>query len=254
MTAHLIRLDARVVGIAPADSNGIAVLQWFQWNKPAYSMDHAVKHEGYSVDDATDPDCRDVESIIAAICERAGVTMESTFVPFSQSRNAKPDSSMGDGKPWRSLNWEVTIKRGGRVVLTTDYAQGEGHTPAHKKTAAQLETAARIMGRSVSVAKATMVDHEIETGHTSRGYSALGLSKGKPIPAPSIGDVLQSLARDSDVLDSAGFESWAADFGYDTDSRKAESIYRACMETATKLRAGFGEHLLSEIQLAARFN
>ncbi|TIW00620.1 MAG: hypothetical protein E5V77_09360 [Mesorhizobium sp.] len=76
----------------------------------------------------------------------------------------------------------------------------------------------------------------------------------KPIPAPSIGDVLQSLARDSDVLDAGGFESWAADYGYDTDSRAAESIYRACLEIAMKLRAGLGESLLAEIRLAASFN
>lgn len=253
MTVHLITRDAKRIGIAPHDNAGLGALTWFHINVHAYSMDHATTHEGYGVETVEEVDCHDVESLINAICERKGVTMESTFVPFSQSRNAKPDSAMG-GKPWRSLNWRVTIKRAGREILTTDYAQGEGHAPASKKTAAQMETAARVMGRPVSVARAAMVDHEIETGHVARGFSSLGLSKGADVPAPSIGDVLQSLARDSDVLDAGGFEEWAGEFGYDTDSRSAEATYRACLEIATKLRAGLGESLLSEIRLAASFN
>ena len=56
----------------------------------------------------------------------------------------------------------------------------------------------------------------------------------KPTP-PSLDDVLYSLVTDSRALDTC-FIDWCADFGYDTDSRKAESIYRACQENAFKLR------------------
>lgn len=140
MSVSLIRLDGRIIGAAPApgDDQGIGVLAWFHENKRAYSMDHATRYEGYSVDAPGEIDCHDVESIIVAICERAGVTLDSVFVPFSQSRNAKAE----DGKPWESLNWRVTLKRNGREVLTTDYAQGVAYAPASKKTAAQIETAA----------------------------------------------------------------------------------------------------------------
>jgi hypothetical protein len=65
---------------------------------------------------------------------------------------------------------------------------------------------------------------------------------------------MQSLVRDADALHSAGFDDWAADYGYDTDSRKAESIYRACLEIGQKLRAGLGQALLDELRLAAQFN
>lgn len=59
-------------------------------------------------------------------------------------------------------------------------------------------------------------------------------------------DVLGSLQ--SDVMDSdSPFEDWAESLGYDTDSRKAESIWRACQDTARALRAGLG------LELFARF-
>ncbi len=252
MNLAIIKHDGKPIGLADTDPQEVGIVEWFHRNCPAYSMNHALQHEGYSIGYVNEIDCHDVESLIGAICERAGVTMESAFVPFSQSRNAKPGE---DGKVWRSLNWRVTIKRHGREILTTDYSQGEGHAPASKKTAAQMETAARAMGRPVKVAKRLMLDYETESGKIAGAHSwHSGVSGRKPIPAPSIGDVMQSLAHDSDVLDAGGFENWAADLGYDTDSRAAERIYGECREIATKLQAALGARLLAEIRLAASFN
>lgn len=251
MTVSLILRDAARIGIAEHDAAGLGVLQWFHSNVPAYSMDHATTHEGYAVQEVDEVDCHEVADLIGAICNRVGVTMESTFVPFSQSRNAKP--AAGRPEPWRSLNWRVTIKRHGREILSTDYAQGEGHAPAYKR---KLKATTRYD----QAMKNRAISHEIETGRAHEfGEGMLFGADGtrdtrKPIPAPSIGEVLQSLARDSDVLDAGGFEDWAAEYGYEVDSRSAEAIYRACIEIATKLRAGLGPHLLAEIRLAASFN
>ncbi len=56
------------------------------------------------------------------------------------------------------------------------------------------------------------------------------------------------------VLDSRGvgqsFESWCSDYGYDTDSRKAFSIYEDCQENATKLRQAVGNDLFNELMNA----
>lgn len=60
--------------------------------------------------------------------ERHGITVRAAFVPFSQSRNAKPDPKPGD----LSLNWKVTLLKDGREVLTTDYQAGIGHAPSYK--------------------------------------------------------------------------------------------------------------------------
>lgn len=243
MSVCIIKRDSKPIGIAESDSNGIAVLKWFHENCPAYSADHALKHEGYSVETLDSVDCHGVESLIGAICQRRGITMDSVFVPFSKARNAKPRP--GSDKPWRSLNWRVTLKdSGGRVILESDYAQGEGHAPAYKLSAKE-------MGGRDSVMRHDAITHEIETG---RVYVRPFSGTSKQIPAPSIGDVLQSLAMDSDAIDAGTFEEWASNYGYDTDSRSAESVYRACLESALSLRRGLGESLLTEIRLAASFN
>ena len=55
---------------------------------------------------------------------------------------------------------------------------------------------------------------------------------------PTAADVLSCLASDASSIDNASsFEDWAADFGYDTDSRKAERTFKACERQAAKLRA-----------------
>lgn len=45
---------------------------------------------------------------------------------------------------------------------------------------------------------------------------------------PTAADVLETLIQDSNGYDNAdGFEDWADNYGYDTDSRRAERLYRA---------------------------
>lgn len=55
----------------------------------------------------------------------------------------------------------------------------------------------------------------------SQGYAHTG--------EPKLKDVLDCLASDSSSIENArSFEEWASDFGYDTDSRKAERTFKAC--------------------------
>jgi hypothetical protein len=61
-------------------------------------------------------------------------------------------------------------------------------------------------------------------------------------------DVLACLASDASALDCASFEEWAADLGYDTDSRKAETVYRACVACGLALRSMFGDAGLAELR------
>lgn len=58
--------------------------------------------------------------------------------------------------------------------------------------------------------------------------------KRKPI-APKAAAVLSALTLDADA-GSRSFEDWCADFGHDTDSRKALNLYLECQQTAAKLR------------------
>jgi hypothetical protein len=68
--------------------------------------------------------------------------------------------------------------------------------------------------------------------------------------APTLADVMHSLTMDASVLDCRSFEDWAAEYGYDTDSRKAEQVYDACLKSALELRALVGDSGLRALQSA----
>jgi len=151
-----------------------------------------------------------------------GLSIRAEFVPFRHSRNAK--------EKMKSLNWFVTVEHKGRAVLRTDYMAGQAHCPAYS---------AKGLGPRDCVMRATAISEECERG----------VSHGKKI-LPDTLDVFYSLVMDASVLDSGSFESWAGDFGYDTDSRSAEATYRACLDTALKLRAVIGDEGLRTLQTA----
>lgn len=168
---------------------------------------------------------------IAAVAESLGLTMHAEFVPWSKSRNK------GEKQP--SLNWLVTIRKDGRDILTTDYMAGSGHCPSYQHRA--------------TVDSAEAVKRECETGKRAKTdrKSVDDLQWGAEIN-PVFADVLHSLASDSDVIDCGGFEEWAENYGMDTDSRKAEASYRACLEIALKLRNALGEQGLATLREAVQ--
>ena len=149
---------------------------------------------------------------IQAFMAENKVTIKSEFVPWSQSRNKN--------EKHRSLNWRIKILRADRTILETDYSAGIAHCPSYRQ------------GR-----RTVDVERETETGRRI---------------APDACNVIASLSMDSSVLDCSSFEEWAGGFGYDVDSRKAESIYRACLEIALKLRNGLGEEGLRALQIATQ--
>jgi hypothetical protein len=169
---------------------------------------------------------QDIESVAAQL----GLTLTSEFVPFSKSRNA------GEKSP--TLNWKITLHKDGRPILTTDYGAGCGHCPSYQQ------------GNS-NACRAMAVDAECETGYAHRIDGMNPTKTNKPI-LPDFADVLHSLASDSDVLDCSSFEEWAGNLGYDADSRKAEGIYRACLDVALKLRNALGEQGLATLREACQ--
>jgi hypothetical protein len=178
-----------------------------------------------------------------AVLEKHGITVESVFVPLSQSRHK--DTKDHRGNPVQCLNWRVTLKKGGRAVLTTDYMAGSGHCPAyHSKMPASWPNRGDQWKRDA-------VAFECETGRKASYMGhLLGFHKKTDSIRPDALDVVSSLVADSGVLDYGTSEAWAYDFGYDTDSRSAEKIYRACLEIALKLRNGLGEAVLAELNEA----
>ncbi len=186
---------------------------------------------------------------VIRIAEELGLTLESKFVPFSQSRNAEPRD--GQKEPWRSLNWKVTLNHNGREVLRTDYSQGTAHCPVNARESKRPRSANRQGASAAMIRSAEAL--EIETGKRAAfDFMDRARETRHPIPGPDIADVLHSLALDSEVLEHSCFEDWAGCFGYDEDSRTAESTYRQCLEIALKMRGAIGNARLNELQEAAR--
>ncbi len=185
----------------------------------------------------------DKSEVLAKLAD-LGVTMTAEFVPFSQSRNA--------AEKHPSLNWNVTIHKGGRVVLTTDYGAGMAHCPAYSRKAPNNYDRLKKYWRDEACRA------ECEAGfaigrvmgfwphHGDGAGQRFRFDKKTPI-LPDLADVMHCLVLDASVLDCGGFENWAADFGYDTDSRKAEATYRQCLDLAVKMRAAFGDAGMAEM-------
>lgn len=215
--------------------------------------------------DAHDMTCEEARAALVAFMAERGLTVESTFVPFSQSRNKD--------EPHPSLNWKVTLQRKGRPVLTCDYQAGAAYCPGYNAPMGEALgfEARRYRRRDGTLRSATDAEKlkqyrdavtraECESGvlmrldqwatHVSVNTFKPG-PKGAPI-MPDPVDVFASLVRDSDVLESGGFESWAADCGYDVDSRKAEAIFRLCVEHALALAGAIGHADLARARDLAR--
>jgi len=160
------------------------------------------------------------ERIDAAVAE-LGLTLEYKFVPFSMSRNKH--------EKHKSLNWVVALKRG-NVSFIIDYSAGVAHCPSYNQ-----RTYDTVDGREA-------VNRECEDGRRPLGKKI----------TPKAADVIYSLSIESSVLDEPSFEAWADSLGYDKDSRAAEATYRACLDTALKLRAMIGDAGLRLLQDACR--
>lgn len=156
---------------------------------------------------------------------KRGLRAECRFVPLSQSRNATSG--------WQSLNWKCDIYRHERAILSDiDYGQGSAHCPAYKAT---WETE-NVKRRAIGI--------ECESGKVASGRFGRGgepFATGRAIAPPDSVDVIASLVMDSGGIDYSGFDEWAADFGYDPDSRAGFAIYETCLRHGLALRAAIGD-------------
>lgn len=172
---------------------------------------------------------------LRAKVDELGLSVASEFVPYERSRSYKPGAKLND----LSLNWKVSLQRNGKTILTTDYTVGIAHCPSYTHGKMYED-------------QATAVRYECDHGKKARLMPSIGNIMPGAAIKPNDLDVIHSLVSDSDVLDHNGFESWAGDLEYDTDSRKAEDIYRACLDIALALRNGIGESGLQQLREACQ--
>jgi hypothetical protein len=164
--------------------------------------------------------------MLTAHCEALGLTLETEFVPFSKSRHKAEKSP--------SLNWRVTLSRGGRAILQTDYMKGCGHCPASS-------AASRLVGSPQSISRVECIRKECELGRPCRWMDGMEMagSYGKPIPGPTVAEFVECLLLDAYCLECGGFDAWCGEFGYNPDSMRDKARYDQCLQTSLAFRSAF---------------
>lgn len=148
------------------------------------------------------------------LIEKEGLTLEL------QSVNHNPNN---DG--FKGFHYLATIKKGDKT-FTTFFSTGYGW----------IETR---FGRPVPHGVTYDPKHGFLENRVPEAGNNIGRSNYR-IKKPTLEDILDSLALDASVLDQT-FEEFCGEFGYDTDSRKAEETYQACRENAKGLLSLLGK-------------
>lgn len=78
------------------------------------------------------------------------------------------------------------------------------------------------------------------TFHYSMGSAHTG--------TPGEADLFSSLLSDTSDIEGNTFEDWAESLGMDTDSRKAEKMFKACQQTALELGQMFTKSELDDLR------
>lgn len=144
-------------------------------------------------------------------------------VELRQRGHMKPSPIKG-AKAWECDAWDCDFRQHGKETMNVPFFTGTGHRkypggwPHEDKT----------------IRRGTLAWEEQE-------------KRKRPV-APCAADVLYSLVMDDTRGES--FESWAADFGMDSDSRSALAVYLQCQESTSRALRFFGGALWDSIQTA----
>lgn len=158
---------------------------------------------------------------------------------LSVSVKAGPNPHHEDGR--QGVQFTLDVLKDGKPVFETDYTLGLGHVKLNRGVLSLTKSERRFLEAWQAKPSAKFRDAELQT------RIACKLAKAQKL-TPDAADVFYCLTADADAMDYATFEDWAACLGYDPDSRKAESVYRACLAIALQLRNAIGEAGLSALR------
>jgi hypothetical protein len=148
---------------------------------------------------------------------------EITFSAIARGERVK-DKTKENPRGWTCDAWSCAFtKRDGRAAHEEfEFFTGTGHRKPGRKPLPSLDNV-----------------------HTPQELARWNEKHARPV-APHAADVLYSIILDSSAVGQS-FRSWCSEYGYDTDSRKAEETYRACQRNADKLARVMGHALIAEM-------
>lgn len=156
------------------------------------------------------------------------IKLTATFMGPGEEKQAK-------GTVWRHYKWSLLLTNGSRS-FSTEYKCGSAHATLRKRGLYQRNPNAIQLSSKDTTSLALI---RALKPHSKLSVSDIEDSEIIPT-APTLRDVLENLQCDARSADRTTFEDFCGEFGYDTDSRKAEQIFRACQDTCAKLSAFFG--------------
>jgi hypothetical protein len=176
------------------------------------------------------------ESIIAEQLTTLGFTLVLTGGARGEVRD----------NDWPCIAYSVRLEYKGRFVIETDYRLGVGHVKVPTRWEDQPEGLTLDETFAFNTLRnkpsAQLNDKALHASFAAK------LAKAQKV-VPQLADVMHSLVRDGEAFfDATTFEDWAANMGYDADSRKAEAIYKACDDIGRKLARGIPSEVLTKVR------
>ncbi len=120
-------------------------------------------------------------------------------------------------------------------------------SPNLEALCAQLEVSMSYVDRGIHIEKDANHpwEHHAYTVKVTRGAESFETTYKQGMAhedAPSLVAVVACLMSDARAGELGSFETFCGEYGYDTDSRRAESTYNACRDTSAAMRRLLGEH------------
>lgn len=189
---------------------------------------------------------------LPSLCNDLGLSLQCSAPPGGVYDSGE--------RAWPSITYAVTLVKDGRAVWSGPYKLGIGHVKIPKKTPAvdawtnTPETRGFTDEERAHLFTMQTRPHVQFKGESIRIQARLcaKLALFQKV-SPKLADVVHSLLSDGAAFfDGQSFEQWAGDFGYDTDSRKAEETYRACDAIGRQLIRGLGRETVEKLREAAQ--
>lgn len=164
---------------------------------------------------------------LSAFCRTMGITASVERISREAFMLAAPASDLAGEKPQRDRTyWTVTLHRDGADDFTIPYSTGSAAWWTVKGTVRHRREGDANAARCRQCFEAWPCAATIRSPHPD----------AQPAP-PEAADVLDSMAMDaSTCVNARDFADWCSEYGYDTDSRKAERIYNVIAEDTRRLR------------------
>lgn len=173
----------------------------------------------------------------ANLLSRLGITLQSS----SGIATSKDD--------WECIQFNCRLSRNGKPFWNGPYSMGLGHV----KLPASLSFRVSDEQHSLFLTLKSKPNAKVKPEYMQAKLGLYQELATRQKLAPTLPDVMYSLLFDgSAFFDGESFDSWCSNFGYDTDSRKAEATWKACVETGMALRRSLSAEEVRELQEASQ--